>query len=315
MENVNKNYNQLSDVLRAELKKAMPKPGQVIWFESSRPKARGTTILGFDRIWDPGANNGEGDYIDIAYLPSSGTDPKKSRIHFTISQMGKIGIHGGNKADELKFAFLYLTNVLKNNVGKPWYIQPVGGIMCRMLEPSQSAVDRNELRRKVRYAGDRIDGMPDGKLFDFAIGLEMKGINKHSNPEEIRDQLFKIAEKDPEKILALDRNIEFKAKTIIRKAEQFGIVKRDAALGMLVWSDTSDPICAIPPDKNIYDSLVKFFLDKGAEVYSTIHALVDKKEAALEAKTAEHSDNPPPPKNKGGRPKGSIKKKITDGVV
>jgi hypothetical protein len=264
-----------------------------------RPKARGTTVFPIDRIFDPYVKNEEGesvgDYVDIAYV--TGTKPATAkekatdiigRIQFTYTSDGRIGIRGGNRTDELLFQFLYLTNQNRNTTGKAWSVPGSGKKpLFFIVEPSKTAKDKNDFRRKVRMAGEAIDKMPDSKLRDFAIGLDMKSINTFSGVEEIKDQLYKVAEKDPDKIIGLDKDASLKIKIDIKEAEKLGVIERDTNLGMMVWPDTKEPICTIPPGKDMYTVLTAYFLGKGSEAYSIIKQLVEKKQEAQKAGKAE----------------------------
>jgi len=301
MENVNSRvvYNKISDKLREEVRKALPKRGQTIWFKSVRPKGRGSTVLNTDRIFDPWARdlgNGkfEGEFIDIAYIvgQAPGKGDQFGRIQFTRGQGNVLPIKGGNLADERLFQYLFLCNSLKNNGKKvngqyvcPWFVENSGRrFVCQMQEPAVSAKEKNDRRRKIRQAGEVIDLMGPVELFDFALGLDMKGINKFSDEEEVRARLGDIAEKDPDKILRLNSDIGVKLNIMIKNAEQFGVVTHNKGLGVYEWPDTGEVICMTPPGKGPREALTAYLLsDKGAETLRFIQGLVNaKKEEAKE---------------------------------
>lgn len=295
MEYVNK-VNILSPELKARIKAALPKQGQVVYFESLRPKARGTTAVSIDRIFDPwhGKNDdGEfvGDYVDIAYItgrnPGKGAGEKPTdtygRIQFrNRPDGGRIAIRGGNRGDELMFEYLFLTNQNQSNsLGKaPWFVASEMRQPCfRTVQKSLDATQIVEKKRAIRQAGQIIDEMPDEKLREFAIGLDFKGINKFSSPDEIRVQLLKMADSDggAERILGLDKNVTVKMKVCMKDAERYSVIKRDSALGFFVWGNSGEPICVVPPGKNLFEFTINYFLtDKGKISYDMIKTLVEQ---------------------------------------
>ncbi len=298
-----KKVNVLSEKLEQEVKRAMPKPGQMIWFTSVRPNARGTTVLPYDRIFDPYAPNTEGtegDYVDIAYI--TGRDPGKGpgglpkdilgRIQFNKPADGRIGIRGGDRAGEQMFKFLYLTNQLRNNQptqanpeGKGWFV-PGKQAVCFMEEPDKTADQKIEDARKIRNAGQAIDDMSDSKLRDFAAGLDMKGITSGSTSNEIRVKLLAIANtvQGAERVLSLDKDASLKVKIDVKEAEKLKIIRRNSELRTWNWVDGDEVICVIPPGKKDYDPIIAFFLGKGSESYRLVKQLADKERKSKEDK-------------------------------
>ena len=274
-----------------------------MYFESLRRTSRGTTVLSKDTIYDPFAKNengGHGKYIDIAYIvgrrptvDSNGReqDPNEfGRIQFRKKQDGgQILIRGGNKRDELLFDFLFLTNQSQSNVGKEWFIpNEMRGPCFRFVQKHMDATAELEKDRKYRLAADRIDAMPDSKLREFAEGLDLKGVNKHTSEDEIRVKLLKLAKAEggPDKILSIDKDITFHVKVKLKEAEKLGIVARDNQINSLVWADSGEPIVNIPPNKNVYEFLTAYFVGKGSKVFEMIGTLVDRKNELKKAEEA-----------------------------
>ncbi len=293
MENVNL-VNNLSPGLRKLVKDAMPKNGQTFWFVSVRPNARGTTVLPYDRIFDPfGGEDGNGDYIDIAYI--IGRDPGKGpngrpqdnlgRIQFTKASAGRIGVRGGDKDGELKFEFMYLTNQLRNNAptkedpdGKQWFV-PGKQQVFYMQEPEKTAAQKLEDNRKIRQAGAAIDDMPESKLRDFASGLDMTGITKFSSDDEIRVKLLQMANtvQGATRVLSLDKDTNLTMKIQVKSAEKLNIISFDQALSSWIWVDGQDTICVVPPGKTKYDPLVVFLLStKGSSTLKLLTQILNK---------------------------------------
>jgi len=298
MENVSNRvvYNKISDGLKKEIREALPKKGQTIWFISSRPKSRGTTVPNIDRIFDPYAGEEiskgkfEGAFVDIGYV--TGQTPGKGdvlgRIQFTRSEKNMIGIRGGDVASERLFSYLYLSNSLKNNKVKAWFVPSAGRpFTCEMQEPAKSAQQKNDRRRKVVMAFEAIDNMGKNELFEFALGLNMAGINKFSDEEEVRAKLGDIAEKDPEKVLNLNKDESLKMMVRIKKAEQYGIIQLNKGLSVWEWPESGEAICMVPPGKAPKDALTTYLLsEKGSSTLQFIQGLVNKKDEDLAAEKA-----------------------------
>jgi hypothetical protein len=331
-------YNTISDQLKEIIRKRLPATGQTVYFQSIRPNAAGTTVVPKDRIFDPFANDGKGEYVDIAYVTGHNPNgPILGRIQFRKADGGRIAITGGNRSHENLFVYLYLTNQRIGSNKEPWYVATEGrSKIFSMDEPAQTAKQKLEFKRRVRWAGEIIDKMGDNTLRDFASGLDMKGINQFSDPDEIRLKLEGIAEKDPDKIITLDRDLTIPAKVLVKEAEKLGVIQKDSQLQQYVWPDSGELICVAPPGKDLRDTLVTFLLSiKGIETHKMLQALVDgKKEqkkpvvtvnvaqantAPSETVTTTISSSGPvtfsvtdpiaPPKKKGGRPPGAKNKK------
>lgn len=314
MENVN-TVNNISAELMKEVKAAMPKKGQTVFFTSIRPNARGTTVHPVDRIYDPYAGRDEsgeyvGDYIDIAYIV--GREPGKAgsrpvdimgRIQFNKRTAGRMGISAGNKEQEQLFTFLYLTNQLRNNGpskdlpdGKPWFVHGKQQIFY-MEEPEKTASQKIEDNRKVRQAQQAIDDMPESQLRDFAIGLEMKGITSTSSPDEIRVKLLGMAGSvaGAARVLSLDKDAALQVKIDIKAAEKAGVIVKNTGLGVWEWAD-GGTVCVIAAGVNPYEALIPFFLGKGSAAYKTMKVLIAK---PVDEKQQEPKVEAPKP----GRPK------------
>ena len=253
-------YNDISDELKEIIRKALPQRGQTFTFMSVRPKARGTTVVPTDRIFDPW-KNGTGEYVDIAYEigQEPGKGPIIGRIQFTRTEGGVIQIRGGDRRDENLFAYLFLTNQREGSVNEPWHVKGRQQIF-RLLKPAQTAAQKLEFERRIYMAMQDIDKMGDNTLRDFALGLDMKGINQFSSADEIRLKLYEIAKKDPDKVRALSHDKMFEIKVLVKEAEKFGVIKRDDQLQQYVWPDSGETVCVASPGKELREALIMFLL-------------------------------------------------------
>lgn len=287
--------NVLSPQLTKIVNEARPKHGQVIYFESLRPQGGGTSVRNIDRIFDPYVENEDGThgaYTDIGFvigqLPATGTTPARhnfGRIQFSKSTDNIIPVSGANRGDDTLFQYLFLTNWNKSNQGKPWY-SPTDGQMplFNQMKPAMKAKDENAFRRNVMSAVAKIEDMTNEKLVDLAVALDMRNINKFSDMEEIKNQLFKIADKNPERIMGMDKDINLNMKLLIKEALKYNIWEEDRALKLFVWKDTQEPVFATTPGSDLYSSAIKFFQGSGDGTHSLLRNLVDKAKKKEQAK-------------------------------
>lgn len=292
--------NAISEELAKIVRDAMPKKGQTIWFESVRPKGRGTTVKPFDRIWDPYLGK-DGEYVDIAYIV--GREPAKGpggipkdihgRIQFTRSSYGRIGIPAGNKEAEQLFVFLFLTNQNGTNADKdengdpkPWYVAG-SPVIFTQDKSAQNAEASIEFDRLVRQAQDSIDRMDETKIKEIALGLDIRIPRGSNSVTETISALYKIAKKDPKKILGLDKDVIVKIRSEVRRAEKLNIVKYNTELKIWEWPESGDKICQLNPARGPVDSLVAYFMSSGGKTYKFMLELLERAER-----------DPEPPKKK-----------------
>lgn len=279
--------NNLSDQLKEIVKKAMPKRGQAVFFRSLKPNSRGTSVLSMDTIYDPwGGKDGKGGQVNIAYITGVASpkelgekpSPVLGRIQFRKKEGGNtIQIRGGNISDETLFEYLFLTNqnvLCRNNTylniyGIPednnWYIANSKGPAFTMDLPKKKAEDILEFERDYRDATRIIDEMPDDHLRMFAIGLDLTGIPKGADPDEIRASMItQVAKKNPRTIIHLHTNEKVRARILIDKAQRKGVIKK--LQSGWVKESTDAMICPVMPGENP-DEVFRDFLvsPKGAE--------------------------------------------------
>lgn len=287
--------NEISDELAKIVRDAMPKRGQTIWFESIRPKGRGSTVKPYDRIWDPYLGD-DGEFVDIAYI--TGREPARGpggvprdvygRIQFTRASHGRIGIPSGNKEAEQLFFFLFLTNQNGTNAKgtegekREWYVAG-SPIVFEQDKAAKKAEESIEFDRMVRQAQDAIDRMSESKVRDIALGLDIKVPRGSNSLTETIAVLYKIAKKDPKKILGIDKDITVKMRAEVRKAEKFGIVKYSPELKIWEWPESGDKICTLNPARGPVDSMVAYFMASGGKTYKFMLELLERAEKDAES--------------------------------
>jgi len=303
--------NVLSPELTKIVNAGKPQRGQVIYFESLRLQAGGTSVKSIDRIYDPYWENEDGTkgrQTDIGYvtgqMPAIGVTPARhifGRIQFSKISGNIIGTSSNNRGDDTLFLYLFLTNWNKMNIHKPWY-SPSDGQMALFTQqvPEMAAKEANDHRRKMRLAGEKIDNMPASKLLDFALSLDMKGINQFSDMEEVRNKLYLIAEGDPkrgikgnpDKVLNMDKDVNLNMKLFIKEALKYNLWLEDKALGLFVWPETREHVFLMTPGTDMYAEGVKYLLSKeGERTYSLVHGLIEKAKVKEKADSAKGKVN------------------------
>ena len=299
--------NDLSPALMEIVNAAKPKQGQVIYFQSLRINAGGTTCPNKDRIFDPYAINPDGKtkgrYVDIAYVEGQAhaqgdrqAQYQFGEVKFRKTDGNLIGCSGNNRGGDGKFLFMFLTNHSKTNVGKPWYAPRDGQpLFFEMQIPELAAADKVKFRKRLALAINKIDEMPDSKLLDFALSLEMKGITEFSKMDEIRNKLGDIAEKNPDKVMNMDKDINLNMKLFIKQALQYGIWEENKNLKLFFWPDTKDPVFTMSPGQDLYTKTIEYLLGNGTDTYDLTKGLIEKAKAKLDKVKAKN----PSPKQDG----------------
>lgn len=246
-----KNVNKISDKLMEIVKAAMPKHGQRITFEALKPTRTSTRILNYDRILDPYANNGEGAYVDIAYIKAErpNMDPDSNRetivdygeIVFFKDSIGRISITGGRADMEKQFMFLFLTNQNITNADKPWHIRPQGGnYSFKMVEPAKTAKELLAFDRKVDEAKRAIDEMGSKELFQHAKIFNLPDVQpEYTDPDEVRLKLREIAKKHPDKILNVTRDVDKQLELKVLAWLEAGLIEKKSNKWYVVGSDNA----------------------------------------------------------------------------
>lgn len=326
--------NVLSPELMAIVNNARPKKGQTIHFESLRLGAGGTSVRNPDRIYDPWKvvtdekgnpqKDGKGkvvkgEYVDIGYvlgqLPAANGLPARwnfGRVQFSKNSGNVISTSGNNRADDSLFLYLFLTNYSLDNKNQPWYAPSEGQMpLFKRQQPALTAKEENDYRRAVRAAGEKIDGTPESKLLDLALALDMKNINEFSDPEEIKRQLYLIAEGDPkkgirgnpERVIGMDKDINLNMKLFIKEALKYKIWVEDPALRLFVWTETREPVFLMTPGQDLYGETIKYLLGAGERTAALVKGQIDR---AKEKEQGKKNYVPPKPGTIGDAIKESI---------
>jgi hypothetical protein len=301
--------NDISPELKAIIAEALPKKGQTVWFESVRPKSRGTTVLPTDRIYDPGYK----EQIDIAYI--TGYEPAKGpggvakdtygRIQFTRSEFCRMSVTGGNRNEETLFQYLFLTNQNQSNMDKPWYIAGSKAPIFKQDEPSKRASQSIDFDRQVRLAMDSVDRMSSAKLHEIADGLDLDWVKEHTEDDEIIRALYDIAKKNPAKVINLDRDISVRMKADIKEALRLNIINKNDELQIWTWPETGDKICSFQPDKSPIESMVSYFMGSGTKTYQFLTKMIQsEKEGRIQGRAIKKNDKEKEPAKGGVLPPG-----------
>jgi hypothetical protein len=242
-------------------------------------------VLSTDRIFDPYANEGKGDYVDISYIigetPADPNSMRSTTLHlgeilFRRQNNGQIVIRGGDKRDEMLYIYLELCNWNERNADKPYHVKPLTGYIFKRQEPAKTATQKVAFNRTVRQAQDAIDEMSEAKLRRVAKGLLMAGITEFSGEDEIRANLIDIAAKNPDKILKLDEDTTIEVHASIADAIDAGHIQKDFVNNRWIWSESRDTICSIIPGKTPEDSIKDFIIsnEDGKEFFQAISQLL-----------------------------------------
>lgn len=250
-------YNNISQELKDKIKAAAPKKGQVIYFEvaerfkTKRPNGAtqyptSVRVPPEDVIKDPYTE----EYINIAYV----TNPARNEfgeILFEGAEGGRIPITDDARS-MLLFQYLFLSNYNQENTGKDYHVRPQN-YLFQQCKPAITAKQKNDFKRQVRDAQKAIDEFPDSLLISYAVGLSLKNIGPHTDPEEIREQLFDLAEKKPQTILLFDKDYDKKFDIYVKRLIEKGILESSNAKWL--WGDSQETIITFKVGTNKNDAL------------------------------------------------------------
>ena len=93
---------------------------------------------------------------------------------------------------------------------------------------------------------------------------------------EVTGQLYKIAKKNPEKILNLSKDVSVRVISFIKKCEREGHIKVADNQKEWGWGDNTGRICYIKPGRTAEESLQQFFMtEDGRDVLETLETLME----------------------------------------
>lgn len=299
-----KKYNNLSKKLAEHLPKL--KPDEKLKFQLNGIYIDKITrklvcpnsysILPTDRIYDPwGGEDGKGDYIDLAYI--TGERPAKvdssrdsiiqfGRIEFKAVQAGVVEIRGGRKDQEKLLALMFFNNRNTTNVGKPWFVKPVGKGIFHQIETTKKAKATLAGELKVDKAKDIITKMTTEELDLAAAGL-MPSTYHHQSHEERVLSLRAIASNNPDKIIDLSKDVEVKTTAFIEECLKAHLIEMDKGREQFVWADDKTKICSIKAGTTPHNSLKRYFqTDMGMEVLVSLEKQLEIAKSSKKEKTA-----------------------------
>lgn len=298
-----KKYNNLSKKLREFLPKL--KPQEKIKFQLNGiyidPVTRklvcpnSYALLPTDRIYDPwGGVDGKGDYVDLAYIlreiPAPADSPKDAiiefgRIAFKAVSAGTVEIVGGDRQTEKLLPLLFFNNKNTTNVGKDWFVKPVGKGVFHQLEPSKKAKSTLQGELLIDKAKAILSAMSEEEIDAAAAGL-MPATYHHQSPDERMLGLRGIAARDANKIINLSKDVEVKTTSFIESCLKAGIIELDKQKNMFVWPDDKTKICTIKAGQTPHNSLKRYFqTDSGIEVLVALEKQLELAKASKKDKT------------------------------
>lgn len=300
-----KKYNNFSKKLKEHLPKL--KPNEKIKFQLNGIYIDKITrklvcpnsfaVLPTDRIYDPwGGDDGKGDYIDVAYI--SGERPAKAdssrdsivtfgKIQFKAVTAGVIEIIGGRLDQEKLLALLFFNNRNTTNVGKPWFVKPVGKGIFHQIETTKKAVATLQGELLIDKAKDVISAMTPEEVDAAAAGL-MPSKYHSQTPEQRILGLRAIAVKDANKIIGLSKDVEVKTTAFIEECLKAHVIELDKAKGQFIYPDDKTMICTIKAGQTPHNSLKRYFqTDDGIEVLVSLEKQLALSKASKKEKTTQ----------------------------
>jgi hypothetical protein len=308
-----KQYNNISPKLRSFLPKL--KPGEKLKFQLNGIYVDPITkklvcptsfnMASIDRIYDPWArvskkgvgkneDEYEGDYVDIAFInreqPASADSPRATviefgRVEFLRTNAGIIEVIGGNRQKEKVMLFLFFNNRNTTNIGKPWFVKPIAKAIYHLIETTKAAKQDLRGELKVDQAKAAITEMTDEEVKTATAGLFPNTYNGLNQEQKIL-KLRTIANKNPDKILDLSKNVEVKTTAFIEECLKAELIDLNNDKKQFIWHDDQTEICSIKPGSTPHNSLKKYFMtEEGVEVLEALERQLALAKASKKDKT------------------------------
>lgn len=300
-------YNQLSDEFKKRVKWDVP-PGrdEVIEFQvieipivkqngEMLPVYGNRRIPNVDSVYDPGANNGKGGMVQIAYvLRETGNENKPydlGEIEFLRTNKGVITITGREPA---KYGLLYFLRACNYNESNPLAGTTSSGYIFRELEPTKTAEQKLKDRRQVNECMNLIDEMKESEIVSILAALK-----EQVKPSFIENQSTLVEfiqdKSKREKFLALSKDARTPVAALISKAEALEIIRFEKDPKMWIYVKTKLSITQVTPQTEKYEHLINYFhndkkgrifkdfLEKEVESINAVKAKNDAEEELVEA--------------------------------
>ena len=239
-------------------------------------------ILPQDVIYDPFTDSEVEIECHDRTLPNGQVILKK--IMFRKDEAGKKLLNGSKKGDKSLFEYLWLSNYNAANRDKEWFIEPKGGCKYTFLEPEKSSQEKLDVLKMQHKAQEVVFNLSDKDIKIVCEALANSQADKFNyNPKmlesQMRESLIDFANRNPSRVITLDKELNLEVRNAIRAAKDAGIISYDVKKQEIVWTDTGNRITIIEPGKDAETTLVGYFVTKkGSEVLKTILANLQKKE-------------------------------------
>lgn len=252
-------FNNVSE----EIKKRVPKlkKGQVVEYQLLKgfpdPIRPGQLIHPFAkrlktmfRIWDPGANKGQGEFVDVGLIRGKDKEGNVIPAPGTFIRGGKMGLEGGIVANEELYEILELSDENESNPYRDKSVEP----KFKRVDEVRDAEVRTRRRNDKLEALTYISSLNPEEARELAASL---GWNEQDELTVINDKLGEFAEKEPKKLLDFLNDPMLKNRALIKIAETKGIIKFDRSTNRAVWGATDAPIASLDraDGKTEYDAM------------------------------------------------------------
>jgi len=284
------NYNNVSK----ELMKKIPvlKPGEEAVFEmlhgvknpdpDPEEKRKNPVLFGkrqiptIDRIFDPYANEGKGDYVDIIVAESwIKGEPTRSRMFvpgFGLQQFqGKFSLFGGKVEDAELYEFLMLTNTNQDNEHRDKSIEPLFKVVNTSKQVAAISNELGILRKALNLAAE---------ITTEKCELILRSLNKPISDDPNKNTLAiqEIARKQPDVFLDIYNNPRTEKKALLKEAIELGVIVHQAATGKVMFNNNLITMVNTGTGADVLNALVDWFdtAANGQDVLDSIIKKLDK---------------------------------------
>lgn len=201
--------------------------------------------------------------------------PVPEPVYFRREENGQIRCTASNT--ELD-AHLFFSPYNEANAGKPGYTRPKEGYLFRLLDTNKKAEDLFDSEKKVAKAITLIDEWDEDTTYQVSEGLLARqeiSLPGKATVGEIKSELARLARKNPNRILTIDKDESIKVFAKYREAARNGVLQTDGL--RILWSD-GGTLCNIPSGISPEEAFKSHVLDyKHKEVYERVQELCKQK--------------------------------------
>jgi hypothetical protein len=289
---VNGNFNKISDTLQKLIKPL--KPGEIVTYEmlngipnpdpDPAEKSKTPILYGkmqiptLDRIYDEGANDGNGGYVDIGCVDHFEKDNTPVPRFFYPGMghnifSGKFSLYGGKVQDEELYEFFSLCNHNASNTNRDKSVTPLFKVI-NSIQDSKDATNKFVILKKaITLAAD----IEEPQARQLAASLNW--IN-YKDWDVLKAEVEKYASRNPDEFIKVYESPNTELKATLKTALDAGIITFDPSTNEVKLGENL--LTKLTSGVNLLENIFSWqqSAKNGEQVLATIKKQLEKAEVA-----------------------------------